>query len=238
MTSAAIEDSLHQFDDFQCDVCGLTESTRWNRQRWIRIFLVALFGTGPIDPLRISAEALVNFVSNEATRLKPSSVGCLLTALRSYLRFHQFKGDSDVALIAAAPSPPNWSLAMLPPSLSDAEMDKFWTTFDISTPIGKRDYAMARCMADLGLRCHEVTSMRIDDVDWRSGLILLYHNKSRRQEQLPLPKITGLAVVDYLRNGRPATTSRSIFVYHRAPMRRGVANTTVLDVQVFERKKR
>lgn len=227
MTSAAIEDTLHQFDNFQRDVCGLTESTRWNRQRWVRTFLVALFGTAQIDPQRITVKALVNYVSNEAVGLKPSSVGVLLSALRSYLRFLQFKGDSNVALIAAVPSPPNWSLATLPPSLSDAEMGKFWATFDISTPIGKRDYAMARCLADLGLRCHEVTSMRIDDVDWRSGLIFLYHNKSRRQEQLPLPKITGLAVVDYLRNGRPATTSRSIFVYHRAPMGRGVANTTV-----------
>ena len=227
MTSAAIEDSLHQFDDFQRDVCGLTESTRWNRQRWIRTFLVALFGTAPIDPQRITVKALVNFVSNEATSLKPSSVGGLLSALRSYLRFLQLKGDSNVALIAAVPSPPNWSLAMLPPSLSDAEMDKFWATFDISMPIGKRDYAMARCLADLGLRCHEVTSMRIDAIDWRRGIIHLDHSKSRREELLPLPDITGLAVVDYLRNGRPATTTRSIFVYHRAPMGQGVANTTV-----------
>ena len=228
-TSAAIDGTLHQFDDFLRDVCGLTESTRWNRQRCIRSFLVALFGAEPIDPQHITTEALINFVSNKAAGLKPSSVGGLLSSLRSYLRFLQFKGVSNVALIAAVPTPPNWSLASLPPSLSDAEMAKFWAAFDISTPIGKRDYAMARCLADLGLRCHEVASMRIDDIDWHRGIIHLDHSKSRREELLPLPDITGRAVVDYLRNGRPATTSRSIFVYHRPPIGRGVAISTVHD---------
>lgn len=225
--SAAIEGTLHKFDDFLRDVCGLTESTRLSRQRDVRAFLVALFGAEPIDPQRITPDALINFVFNKAAGLKPSSVGVLLTALRSYLRFLQFKGESNVALMAAVPTPPNWSLATLPPSLNDAEMDKFWAAFDISTPIGKRDYAMARCLANLGLRCHEVASMKIDDIDWHRGIIHLNHCKSRREELLPLPDISGRAVVNYLRNGRPATTSRSIFVYHRAPMGRGVANTTV-----------
>lgn len=225
--SAAIERTLYQFDDFLRDVCGLTESTRLNRQRQVRTFLVELFGIGPIDPLNITPEFLVKFVTDKATCLKPSSVRVLLAALRSYLRFLQFKGESNVALIAAVPKPPNWSLASLPPSLSDAEMRKFWAAFNASTPIGKRDYAMSRCLADLGLRCHEVASMRIGDINWRSGIIHLYHNKNRREEQLPLPDITGRAVVDYLLNGRPATLSKSIFVFHRAPTGRGVADTTV-----------
>ena len=225
--SSAVKCMLRQFDDFQRNVCGFTESTRVNRQRFVRNFLVELFGTGKIDTAFITPEALVKFVIDEATGLKPSSVGVLLSALRSYLRFLQFRGESTVALIAAVPRPPNWSLTQLPPCLSNAEMEKFWTTFDISTSIGKRDYAMARCLVDLGLRCHEVASMRIGDVNWRCGVVRLYHNKSRREEQLPLPDITGRAVVDYLRNGRPATTSPSIFVFHRAPMGCGVANTTV-----------
>lgn len=225
--SAAVECTLHQFDDFLRDVCGVAESTRLNRQRQVRIFLVAMFGTGPVAPLSITSDFLVKFVIDKAVDLKPSSVGVLLSAIRSYLRFLQFKGESNVALIAAVPRPPNWSLVPLPPSLSDADMDRFWAAFNIFTPIGKRDYAMARCLADLGLRCHEVASMRIDDINWRRGIIQLYHNKSRREEQLPLPDITGRAIVDYLCNGRPATASRSIYVFHRAPVGRGVANTTV-----------
>jgi site-specific recombinase XerD len=225
--SVAIECSLHQFDDYLRNVCGLTKSTRLSRQRQVRPFLVEIFGSGPINPMNITSELLFEFVTNKATGLKPSSVGVLLGALRSYLRYLQFKGESNVTLIASIPRPPNWSLASLPPSLSDADMKRFWAAFNSSTPIGKRDYAMARCLADLGMRCHEVVSMQIGDIDWRSGIIQLHHNKSRREELLPLPDITGRAVVDYLRNGRPVTPSRSIFVFHRAPTGRGVAGTTV-----------
>jgi len=226
-SSSAVEFTLRDFDDFQRDVCGFTESTRENRQRFVRTFLVEVFGTGTIDSARITAEVLVKFVTDKAAHLKPSSVGVLLSALRSYLRFLQFKGESTIALIATVPRPLNWSLATLPPRLSNVELTKFLTTFDISTAIGKRDYAMARCLVDLGLRCHEVASLEIRDIDWRRGVVELHQNKSRREEQLPLPDITGHAIIDYLRNGRPKTTSRSIFVFHRAPLGCGVANTTV-----------
>jgi site-specific recombinase XerD len=80
---------------------------------------------------------------------------------------------------------------------------------------------------DLGLRCHEVASLQLDDINWRLGIVELHHNKNRQEAQLPLPDTTGRAIVDYLRNGRPATTSRSLFVFHRAPFGHGVANTTV-----------
>ena len=225
--SVAIECSLHQFDNYLDNVCGLTESTRLNRQRQVRTFLVELFGAGPINSSDITPEILIKFVTNKAASLKPSSVGVLLGSLRSYLRFLQFKGESHISLAAAIPRPPNWSLTSLPPSLSDMDMKQFWAAFNCSTPIGKRDYAIARCLADLAMRCHEVASMQIDNIDWRNALIQLHHNKSRREELLPLPDITGRAVVDYLRNGRPTTSSRSLFVFHRAPIGRGVAGTTV-----------
>lgn len=225
--SQAVEYALQQFDHFLRKVCGLTESTRLSRQRQVRRFLVEIFGTGSIDVDKITSKTLIKFVTDSAAHLKPSSVGVLLTALRSYLRFLQFNGESDIALAGSVPRPPNWSLSSLPPSLKETEMAKFWAAFNTSTTIGKRDYAMARCLADLGLRCHEVASMKIADINWRSGILNLNHNKTRREEQLPLFDITGQAIVDYLRNGRPTTSSRSIFVFHRAPVGRGVMNTTV-----------
>lgn len=225
--SPAVEHALNQFDNFLQKVCGLTESTRLSRQRQVRRFLVEIFGTGSIDVDKITSKTLIKFVTDSAVHLKPSSVGVLLTTLRSYLRFLQFNGESEIALIGSVPRPPNWSLSSLPPSLKEAEMAKFWTAFNTSTPIGKRDYAIARCLADLGLRCHEVASMEIADINWHSGILNLNHNKTRREEQLPLFDITGRAIVDYLRNGRPTTSSRSVFVFHRAPVGRGVMNTTV-----------
>lgn len=228
--SATIDKTLRELDEFQRNVCGLTESTRLNNARSIRRFLLALFGKGPIDSKLITPEVLTDFVASQAKCLKPSSTGQILSRLRNYMRFLQFKGESNSAVVGTVPRPPNWSLAHLPSSLDERAMEKFWAAFDTSTPIGKRDYAIARCLADLGLRGNEVTSLTIDDIDWRKGLIKLHHNKNRREDQLPLPAKTGRAIVNYLRNGRPATVSRSVFVLHRAPIGREVKITTVTNV--------
>jgi integrase len=148
-------------------------------------------------------------------------------ALRSYLRFLRFSGELVTEVGDAIPTPPNWSLAALPPSLSEADLKRFWGAFDRFTAIGKRDYAMARCLADMALRCHEVADMRLEAIDWRTGTVQLPQTKHRQGDLLPLPDSAGQALVDYLRGGRPPCTSRAVFVHHRAPMGEGVAKTTV-----------
>jgi integrase len=52
------------------------------------------------------------------------------------------------------------------------------------------------------LRAGEIVALELDDIDWRSGELLV-RGKGDRLERLPLPVDVGLAVVDYLRAGRP-----------------------------------
>lgn len=67
--------------------------------------------------------------------------------------------------------------------------------------------------------------LQLDDVDWRTGTLHI-HGKGRRVDVLPLPGLTGQAIADYLRHGRPSTTRRELFVRHRPP-----ANTAAdLDI--------
>ncbi len=111
--------------------------------------------------------------------------------------------------------------------MNEDEQARFWHAFDRSTAMGKRDYAMARCLADLALRCQEVAALRLDNIDWRAGTVCLKQTKSHRVEQLPLPPSVAKALIDYLRQGRPSTSSSAVFVYHRAPVGEGVQKTTV-----------
>lgn len=101
--------------------------------------------------------------------------------------------------------------------LSEAELDAFLKAFDRADPVGLRDYAIARCLLDLGLRGHEVTYLTLDSVNWRSATLTISSTKSKRVQQLPLPVSTGEAIAQYLRQGRPQTVSRALFVRHRAP---------------------
>jgi hypothetical protein len=132
-----IAGTLLEFDNFQRDVCGLTESTRIYRQRFVRTFLVWLFGSSMVDSGKITPEVLVRFVVDQAGELKPSSISVLLSALRSYLRFLQFKGESHVSLLAAVPGPPNWSLTSIPLVLAMRRQISFWPpSTSLHQPVG------------------------------------------------------------------------------------------------------
>ncbi|MCE9681689.1 tyrosine-type recombinase/integrase [Halomonas alkalisoli] len=235
----AIEASVIAFDDYLRDVCGLAVQTRRGRCREARQFLSDMFGAGPLIVDHITPSVLVDYVTDRACRARGPTATALVGALRSYLRFLRFDGTLVDNLEDAIPSPARWSLAVLPPALDDEQLARFWSVFDRTTAIGKRDYAMARCLADMALRCHEVAQLDLESIDWRGGVLTLAHNKVRRVDRLPLPASTGESLVDYLRYGRPASSSRALFVYHRAPLGQAVAVTTVRGAirRAFQRAK-
>jgi site-specific recombinase XerD len=225
--SAPIEALVTRFDAYLDRVCGLAESTRHFRRRCARAFLSRRFADGWPEPSTITPADLVTFVVEQARGLRPSSVGAVACSLRSLMRFLRFEGELPVDLAEAIPHPPQYCLAALPRGLSEAELERFWAAFDRATPIGRRDWAMARCLADLGLRCGEVAALRLEDIDWRAAVVHLVPGKCRRAAQLPLPAATGAALADYLRAGRPESAERALFVHHRAPLGAAVTKCTV-----------
>lgn len=225
--SPEIESAVERFDQYLGNVCGHSEATRWYHRRHAREFLSWLFADHQIAVPRITPEALCRFVTEKAGSCRPGSIGVLVYSLRTYLKFLQFDGHVTPSPSASIPRPPNWSAANLPKALSSRELALFWSVFDCATAIGKRDYAMARCLADLGLRCYEVANMQLKAIDWRTGVLHLPMTKSRREDVLPIPKTMSRSLECYLRYGRPETNSEAIFVHHRAPVGQAVKNTTV-----------
>ena len=222
-----VESEIERFDAYLQNICGHSQATRWYRKRLIREFLIWLFSDQCICVDRITADSLCRFVLKKSDSLCSSSIGSVVCALRTYLRFLQLNGYVTPSLAATIPKPPNFSGPNLPQALTREELNRFWAVFDLETPIGKRDYAMARCLVDLGLRCHEVADIQLEAIDWRSGVLHLSRTKSLRQQTLPIPAEMGQAIVAYLRDARPRTKSRSVFVHHRAPQGQAVQKTTV-----------
>jgi integrase/recombinase XerD len=95
--------------------------------------------------------------------------------------------------------------------------------------VGVRDYAMLLLMTRLGLRSAEVASMQLEDIDWRSGELLV-HGKGGREDRLPLPVDVGEALTAYLLQRKPVE-SRALFLRLPAPIgpltRQGVAQAVV-----------
>ncbi len=222
-----IERTINSFDEYLLNVCGHAENTRWYHRRNIRKFLSWVFEDQPISSSKITPEKLCCFVYEKAKYLSPGSIGVLVYSLRKFLKFLKFKGHIIPSIEAKIPRPPIRSDANLPYALNSDELARFWSVFDRKTAIGKRDYAIARCVADLGLRCYEVANMHLKAIDWHNSILYLNKTKSLREEALPIPDRMSRALVTYLRYGRPESESRFVFVYHRAPVGQAVRNTTV-----------
>lgn len=208
---------LERFGEYLSNICGLAPVTRDGRVKQVGAFLVRAFGTQPPVISQLSGTLLDEFFAELSSHLRPASLRIVGNCLRSYFRYRALLGDSTAGLTAALPRIADWRRATLPKVLSDAELNAFFKAFDCADPVGLRDYAIARCLLDLGLRGHEVTYLTLESVDWRNATLTIGSTKSKRVQQLPLPVSTGEAIARYLRQGRPQTPNRALFVRHRAP---------------------
>jgi len=210
------EQELVRFDTHMRDICGLAEITRRKRCRIVEKFLVEHFRERPISMTTVSTASIRRFVLGEQGR-RPPTVAAFGVAISCYLRFRSMSGDPVNELKDVIPRVAHWRLASLPEVLTDAEIEELLSSFDQPFPSRLRAYAMVRCLIDLGLRSGEVVKLRLDDINWADGTVNLAGTKSRRADALPLPSATGAAIAAYLREERPVTSNRAVFVRHVAP---------------------
>lgn len=215
--ASAVHAELARFVGYLDEVGGLAANTRAGRRWWIAQFLTDHFGAGPITIARLTPHDLTDFLVRTGRTHTPGTAAVRAAALRSYLRFRSVSdGDQVERLVAAIPTIASWRLAALPSALTPDETERFLQAFDQRTATGQRGYAMARCMVDLGLRVREVAALQLGDLNWREGTMRLAAGKARRADVLPLPVLTGQALVAYLQL-RPPSPSRAVFVRDRAP---------------------
>jgi integrase/recombinase XerD len=109
-----------------------------------------------------------------------------------------------------------WKRGRLPKAIPQHQVKCLVQSCDRCTPIGRRDYAILLLLARLGLRCHEVVRMALDDIDWDKGEMTI-RGKGSRHDRLPLPTDVGKAIASYLLHGRPSCGTRRLFVRAYAP---------------------
>jgi len=222
-----VDTLIAAFDAHLASTCGAAVATRHLYTKFIRRFLEPRHGVGPVTLTNLRASELVGFVSRLAEHSKPATIHVMRTALRSFIRFAQLHGLCSGGLAEAVPKVACWRRASLPTCLTEKQLSTLLDSFDRSSATGLRNYAMALCLAQLGLRAGDVARLTLDDLDWRAGTLRLDIDKERRATVLPLPAIVGRAIVAYLRRGRPETRDRHVFVRHALPIGREIGAQAV-----------
>jgi site-specific recombinase XerD len=157
-----------------------------------------------LDWATLRAADVIDFVVARTPQQSRGTAKLTVTALRSLLSVLHVEGHVAGSLTGAVPSVASWRLAGLPKGLSPRELRALFVSCDRRTVTGRRDFAVLTLLARLGLRAREVARLRLEDIHWRSGTIVV-RGKGHHAEELPLPNDVGDAVVAYLRRGRPVT---------------------------------
>lgn len=170
-----------------------------------------------LDLRRLTAADLVSFVVTKCPHQSHGTAKLTVSALRSLLGFLHVDGIIDRSLTFAVPSASGRRLVGLPKGLDPDSVQRLLESCHRTTGSGCRDFAVLTMLVRLGLRAGEVAKLRLNDIDWRAGEIVV-HGKGNCTERLPLPRDVGEAVAAYLRQGRQATAiGRTVFVRIRPP---------------------
>lgn len=182
----------------------------------IRRIVAVWWPDGQARPGELDAADVVGLVRHQTAEMSVPSAKTLVCALRSFLRFLHATGRIERNLVKVVPSVADRRRASLPRHLDPDVVSRLIASCDVTTPMGRRDAAMLTLLARLGLRAGEAAGLRLEDVDWHAGEIVIV-GKGRRMQRLPLPVEVGEAITAYLVDGRPTSHHRSLFVAVVAP---------------------
>lgn len=205
-----------EFDTYLQSERGLAPKSIVRHLPIIRRFLREVCSGSPGDLRKIGQEDVIRYIERHAQDWSPGTGKAMCWSLRAFLRYLHHRGLNPLALADCVPSMRRWKLATLPTYLSAAQVRKALDCCDRETVMGRRDYAILLLLARLGLRADEVATLTLDDIDWRASEMLI-RAKGRQRARMPVPPDVGTAIVAYLRNGRPKSSCRRLFVRTLAP---------------------
>lgn len=165
----------------------------------------------------VTAAQVTAAVLSESAAVSVSTTQNFVAGLRSFLGFCFVEGLLDVDLSQAALAITGRRRSCLPRGISKADARAILHSCDRRSALGRRDYAVLITLLRLGLRRGEVAGLRLDDIDWRAGELVV-RGKGGRLDRLPLPTDVGDAIASYLRRGRPVSDRRELFLKGRAPL--------------------
>src|SRR5215467_190047 len=164
----------------------------------------------------VCAKDVTEAVLCQSAAVSVSATQFFVAGLRSFLRFCFIEGQMPVDLSQAALPVTGRRRSPLPRGITKPDARALLDGCDRRSALGRRDYAMLMTLLRLGLRASEVARLRLDDIDWRAGELVV-RGKGAREDRLPVPAEVGQAIACYLRLGRPASGRREAFLQARAP---------------------
>jgi len=213
---AAMKKWLSEYEQYARDRRHLRASTLRERMRTIRVFLDALGSRNVAQLEHLQPADIAAFVASRG-RMCPRSMSRTVSDVRCFLRFLLMRGVLRQDLGSLLPTVRVARDATIPSVWEPELVERLLKVVERSSPRGKRDYAILLLAARLGLRLGDIRALRLDDLKWETAAIEINQSKTGAPLCLPMTEEVGLALIDYLKAGRPPSVHREVFLRARPP---------------------
>jgi len=167
----------------------------------------------------LSAARVREYVQSQAPRFARSTRKDLVITLRSFLRFAFDAGYLHRDIANSIERVPCFALDRLPRGPKWEDLPKLLATVDRNTTLGRRDFALLLTLMTYGVRAGQLSSLRLEDLHWRDAQISFPAAKRGRRIIAPLTIAVGDALLEYIREGRPTSVAREVFLSSVPPFR-------------------
>lgn len=145
------------------------------------------------------------------------TVRSYVSRLRAFFRYAEACAWCHPGLAVALVAPRLFRDESLPAGPSWEDVKRLLMATQGDQPADIRARAVVMLLAVYGLRAGEVVSLRLEDFDWERELLTVQFGKRQRPRIYPLCRAVGDAVLRYLREVRPRSSRREVFLNLRAP---------------------
>lgn len=195
---------------------GLAEGSM--KSLWSRLYRLHLFflDKGADTFSMVTRDIINDFIKY----LAPYSTTYVSENLRMLRRLCLYAYQNDYHaedLSGCIPFVKNIRQQRLPAVFTEDEIEKILSSFDRENPMGKRNYAIFLLAARMGLRSCDIKALEFSFINWTEKTLAFTQKKTKKYLTLPLPDDVGWAIIDYLKNGRPISDSKYVFIQHKPP---------------------
>lgn len=195
---------------------GYAETTIHTHERVTRRFLDSAASYGLEDTASLDASHISNFIM-EITGHR-GKVSYELNSLRVFFRYLHRNGMTTKNPGLFIPASNRLRIREhLPAVWEEEDVSAILQCVDRGNPVGKRDYAMILLAVRLGLRGSDIKKLCFSDIDWEKETLTVTQQKTKELLILPLTNEISMALIDYLREGRPVSSDPHVFLALRAP---------------------
>lgn len=192
---------------------ALSEDYIVRNQRELTIFFKYLWSKKVINLKKVTNEEIYNFINT----LEKYSQGTKYNIVSKMRNFFKFMYDYQYMKVDLSLSIPRMKINhnnKIPHTIwTSEEINLILNAVDKNTGIGKRDYAILMIMSKLGIRFADIKNLKFENIDWVMNTITFVQSKTNKYVTLPLLDDVGLALIDYIKNGRPNVNSKYIFLH-------------------------